>query len=190
MQRTTTLKLSVLSLLLLLAFAFSGSAAASDQWIHVKIDGGRDGEEVRVNLPLSLVSAAAALIPEEAHHEAEIALDDLQMSWGDLRKFWDEVKAAPEATFVTVQSRDETVKVRKEGDFLLVKTSERSERGTDVDIKFPLAVVDALLSGPDNTLNFEAALHALAAYGPGNLVSVHDGDSHVQVWIDDVNEAD
>ena len=104
--------------------------------------------------------------------------------------FWAEVKNAPEATFVTVESADETVKVRKEGDYLVIKTDERREGGSQVDAQFPLAVVDALLSGPEGTFNFAAALDALAAHGPGPLVTVRDGDETVRVWIDDRNEAE
>lgn len=182
------LKIATLTLLLLLASAFTGAAFA-DQWIHVKVND-RGDEEVTVNLPLSLLGAAAALIPEEVNHEASIAIDDMDMSWQDLMTFWEEVKAAPEATFVTVQSRDENIEVKKEGHFLLVRTVENSGSGADVNVKFPLAVVDALLSGPEGTLDFEAALYALAEHGEGNLVSVVDGDETVRIWIDDRETAD
>ncbi len=80
--------------------------------------------------------------------------------------------------------------VKKEGDFVLVKTTESSEDGSNVDVKFPLAVVDALLSGPEGTFDFVAAIQALADYGPGELVTVRDGNETVRVWIDDQNESD
>ena len=130
------------------------------------------------------------MIPDEVEADAQIAIDDLDMEWQDLMNLWNELRDAPEATFVTVESRDETVKVRKEGDFLVVKTTESNARGTQVDMQFPLAVVDALLSGPQGTFNFQGALQALADYGPGNLISVRDGDQTVRVWIDNQNEAD
>lgn len=164
--------------------------AAGDQWIHVKVRDSHGEEEVTVNLPLSLLSAAAQMIPEEVNSEAEIALDDINMSWSELRDFWNEVRDAPEATFVTVETRDENVEVKKEGRYILVRTTERGDRGADVNVRFPMEVVDALLSGPNGTLNFEAALHALAAHGPGNLVSIRDQDQSVDVWIDNKNTAD
>ena len=77
-----------------------------------------------------------------------------------------------------------------EGLYVLVETTEANEDGTSVDVKFPLAVVDALLSGPEGTLNFEAAINALAAEGDGHIVSIRDGDETVRVWIDDQNESD
>ena len=189
-----SLKNKALTLCLIAAFAFTGSAFAdSGKWIHIKVKDGGD-ENVTINLPLSLVNAAVALIPPEAqaeiHDEMEVAFDDLHMSWSDLRNLWEEVREAPEATFVTVQSRDETVVVRKEGSYLLVETAEANDRGAQVDVKFPLAVVDALLSGPDNTLDFQAALRVLADQGHGHLVSVRDGDETVKIWIDDIAEAE
>lgn len=193
-QSTPFRRQAVLFILIaLLAFVTVASASAAEKWIHIKVDDGKD-EQVTVNLPLSLVSSAAALIPsdvhEEIHGEMEVALDDLQLEWQELRDFWEEVKKAPEATFVTVQTRDEKVEVKKEGEYMLVKTTESTERGAQVDVKFPMRVVDALLSGPEGTLDFQAALNALAEEGPGHIVSVKDGDETVKIWIDDQNETD
>ena len=178
--------------ILILALLFAGSASA-EQWFHIKVEGSGD-EVVTVNLPLSLMKTAAAMIPDdvqtEVNDELRVQIDDLDMNWQDLRNFWEEVKASPEATYVTVQTRDENVAVKKEGNFLLVKTTESTENGTEVNIKVPLMVIDALFSGPDGTLDFSAALDALASYGPGHLVSVRDGDETVRIWIDDKNLAD
>jgi hypothetical protein len=182
------MKFKTFTTALILALAFSGSAFA-EKWFHVQVEGDGD-EKVSVNLPVSLMRSAAALIPNEANDEMHIAIDDLDMNWADLLTFWEEVKKAPEATFVTVETGDETVKVRKEGEFVIVKTTEAGKDGTQVDVTFPMAVIDALLSGPEGTLNFEGALDALAAYGPGTLVTVRDGDQSVRVWIDDQNEAE
>lgn len=183
------MKFRTLFLLLALTLTFSGNASA-DHWIHVEVKNPSADEHVTVNLPLSLMQAAAHLIPQEVDEDVHIAIDDLDMSWSELLAFWQEVKNAPEATFVTVQSKDETVKVRKEGDYVFVRTTESSEAGAKVDVQFPLAVIDALLSGPEGTLNFQGALQALADFGPGNLVTVKDGDETVRVWIDDQNEVE
>ena len=173
----------------LLAFTFT-AAAAADQWIHIKVENQRDEELVTINLPFSMLHAAVAMIPAQVKAEGELAIDDLDMNWDELMTLWSEIKNAPEATFVTVETRDEHVVVKKEGEFLLVQTTERSVRGADVDVKLPLTVVDALLSGPEGTFDFVAAIEALADYGPGELVTVRDGDDIVRVWIDDQNVAD
>ena len=175
--------------LLLLTLSFTGAAAA-DQWIHVKVENHDDDELVTVNLPFTLLNAAVAMISEEIKAEGELELDELDMDWNELMTLWGEIKNAPEATFVTVATQDEKVVVKKEGEFVRVQTTERSEDGADVDVKFPLTVVDALLSGPEGTFDFVAAIEALADYGPGELVTVRDGDETVRVWIDDRNETD
>ncbi len=174
---------------LIAALAMTGMAVA-DQWIHVEVENPRDGETVKINLPFSLMSAAVAMIPEDVRMDGELRIDDLDMDWQELMALWNEIKDAPDATFVTVESRDETVVVKKSGEYVLIKTTESTEHGADVDVKFPLAVVDALLSGPEGTFDFEAALQALSDYGPGELVTVRDGDETVKVWIDNQNEAD
>jgi hypothetical protein len=179
-------------LILALAFATAGFAADSDKWIHIKVDDGE--EQVMVNLPLTLVRAALAVIPaeiqEQANDEIELAFDELHLDGSELQEFWEAVKDAPEATFVSVRTKDEKIDVKKEGNFVLVKTTEVGENGTDINVKFPLAVIDGLLSGEPGTLNFEAAIEALAAEGDGHLVSIRDGDETVKIWIDDQNEAE
>lgn len=180
---------------LVFGITLTGSTAAfAEKWIHVKVNEKDDDTKVSVNLPMSLISAALAMIPEEVREEVdremEVALNDVPFTWDDLQTFWDELRNAPEATFVTVQTRDETVEVRKEGDYVLVTTTAKSsDDGTEVDVKFPLAVIDALFSGAEGTLNFQAALAALADEGNGHIVSVRDKDMSVKVWIDDQNEA-
>lgn len=176
-------------LLLALSLVFTGSAFA-ENWIHVKVENANDEEQVTINLPLSLMQAAVNMIPQDIDDDVNIAIDDFNMSWSDLRAFWHEVKKAPEATFVTVQSKEETVKVRKEGDYVYVRTTESTDQGAKVDVQFPLAVVDALLDSPDGSLNFQGAMQALADFGPGNLVSIQDGDETVRIWIDGQNEVD
>ena len=183
------MKHKTLFALVLFALTFTGAAAA-DQWIHLKVENQQDEELVTVNLPFSMLHAAVAMIPEEVKAEGEIAIEEMDMDWDDLMTLWSEIKDAPEATFVTVETRDEKVVVKKEGEFLMVQTDERTESGADVDIKMPLAVVDALLSGPEGTFDFVAALEALADYGPGELMTVRDGDETVRLWIDDQNESE
>lgn len=179
-----------------LSIATASFADTSQQWLHVKVEGA-DSERVSVNLPLALVESALALIPEdftqEMEGEIQVAIDDVNMDWKDLRAFWQSVKDTPEATFATVETKDERVVVKKEGRFLKVKTTESGENGTHVDVQLPIAVVDALFSGPEGTLNFPAAVKALAEQaenGSGHLVQVRDGDETVRVWIDNNDTAE
>ena len=177
----------------LLAALLTAPSLFAEQWIHVKVEG-NDDERVTVNLPISMVRSVAAMIPAdvqaEVNGEMRVAIDDLDMEWEQFRQFWQSVKDAPEATFATVQTRDESFEVKKEGEYLLVQTTESAANGAEIDVKLPMAVVDALFSGPEGTLDFAAALDALASHGAGHLVSIRDGDETVKVWIDDQNLAD
>ncbi len=54
----------------------------------------------------------------------------------------------------------------------------------------PFAVVDALLSGDEDKLDIEAAIHALVQEGEGELVTVTSDKDNVRVWVDSIAEAD
>jgi hypothetical protein len=86
-------------------------------------------------------------------------------------------------TFVTVQADDANVRVYKDGDYLMAVVDEHDD-GAQVNARIPLAVVDALLSGAEDELDIRAALEALVAHGPGELVTVNDDETQVRVWID------
>lgn len=194
-RTSKALHLILIALLTFTASTAFATAALAEKWIHIKVEEENDDTKVSVNLPMSLITAAMAMIPDEVRtdvdREVRIALDETPFHWDDLRTFWNELKKAPEATFVTVETRDQTVEVKKEGNYVLIKTTEiNSSRGTKVDVKFPLAVVDGLFSGPEGTLNFEAALNALAEEGDGHIVSVQDDRTNVRIWIDEQNESE
>jgi hypothetical protein len=169
------------------ALVAQAASAASPRFLHVKVEG-RDAEKVTVNLPLSLAQAAVAMIPPEALQDGNIKIDDQRFNWQQLQTLWNEIKYADVGEFIRIEGKDENVVVRKEGEFLVIKTTERRDKGTQVDVKLPFAVVDALLSGPEGTLNLNAALQALSEYDEGHLVSIESEDETVHVWIDDQNE--
>jgi hypothetical protein len=128
-----------------------------------------------------------------------------------LRAMWNAVKETEDSEFVTVESEDESVKVAKAGSFFVIKAVGRHtagdaesnggatgkggvERGKSrhetVDVKLPLDVVDALLSGPENELNLTAAIEALSKHDDSDLVLVNDEEETVRIWIDGRNSID
>ena len=180
----------VLAVAVVLTLALPLGAAASDRWFHVHVeDRSSGGAEVGVNLPLSLIESAVKLIPEEVSrelsNELQIELDDVGFSVDELRDLWSEIRDGDDATYVTLRDEDHNFEVRKAGDFLLVESDESSD--TQIDVRFPLPVIDALLAGPEGRLDFSAAIRALAEYDDGNMVTVHDRDTTVRVWIDSSN---
>lgn len=166
--------------------AFAGTAAAApDLWLHVKVDD--TGEKVTVNLPLSMIEKALPMIPEDAMEATKVVFDETEMTIEDLRQLWNDIKDQPDFTMVTVEGEGENVNVRKEGNYLLVNVREDGD--TQVDVRVPLTVVDALLSGQGEQLDMKGALQALAAHGEGELVTVNEDEETVRVWIDSQSES-
>lgn len=175
----------------LLVLGAGSAGAESNLWLHVRVDGDH-GERVSVNLPLSLVEKAIPMIPDEHLRDGEFVLDhhwggDHHLTIAELRELWNELKSTPDMTFVTVEDRDETVRVSKSDGYLRVHADESDET---VEVRIPESVVDALLSGEGESLNIRAAIEALAAHGEGELVTVTEDNEQVRVWIDRSAEAD
>jgi len=161
-------------------------AGSGDRWIHVRVDEqGRHGDKVRVNLPLSMVASILPNIEADDFHGGRIHLDGHD-EWDAprIRAIWKAAKDAPDGEFVVVEGEDEDVRVSRDKGFLLIKVDEHGRRGDKVDIKVPVTVVDALLSGEGDELNITAAIEALSEHSDVDLVSVIDDDSHVRIWVD------
>lgn len=169
--------------------ATAGSAVAADMWLHVRVDE-QDGARVKVNLPITMIEKALAMVPEEHLHDGVIHIDalDNHMSATEMRELWTEIKNGPDMTYVTVEESDETVKIWKESGYLRVHVRELDDE--EVSVRVPLTVMDALLSGGENELDVEAAVAALAQQGEGELVTVTGRDESVRIWVDQIAEAD
>ncbi|RPJ58400.1 MAG: hypothetical protein EHM23_17700 [Acidobacteria bacterium] len=160
--------------------------AQSKQWLHVRVDTPKKGgETINVNIPLALAETVLPLIKEKEISGGKIRFDEKDITTQDLRKIWQTVKEQGNAEYVTVQTADTHLRVAMEGQYLIVRTDEASK--SQVQVTLPTRVVDALLSGPDDTLDLLAAIRALQESGTKELVSIKDDETNVKVWIDDVN---
>jgi len=181
----------------------AGSAAAADRWVHVRvIENGEDGERVRINIPLSLAEKVLPTIKADKLREGKIRVGELTTDQVDLHALLEAVRDAQDNEYVTVDSRHETIRVAKSGGFMLIKVQEGQAEGSktshdsarkhssNVDIKIPFPVVEALLSGGKDEINVLAAIHALGNYQNIDLVTVNDEDSTVRIWVDSRNVAD
>ena len=106
--------------MLLWVVAAPASAAASDRWFHVRVDDrSTGGAEVSVNLPLNLIEMALNMIPEEfsqeVSDEVQVELNDAGFDVSQLRDLWNEIRDGQDATYLTVDSDEANVAVRKEG---------------------------------------------------------------------------
>jgi len=171
--------------LFVLTFAAAvATARGEDRWLHVKVDDtDREGEKVRVNVPLSL---AEKVLPCIHAHDLEGGKVKIRgnVDGVDLRALVDAIRGAGE--FVTVEDRHEHVRVAKVGGDLLIKVREDHDR-SKVDVKVPFTVVEALLSGGSDELDITAGLRALTAQGDTELVTVNDHSQTVRIWVDSRN---
>jgi hypothetical protein len=180
-------RVALLGLAIFTLIAFSAQSATKE-WLHIHVDETKnDPAKVRINIPLSLVEVMVPLIEEEAIKDGNIKINDKDFNTQELKKIWAAIKDEGDAEFLSVEKRGENVRVFTQGKFLMVQSTKDIEG--KVNIKIPLAIVDAMLSGSDDRLNLAAGVKALRDSGVRELVTVESDDSKVLVWIDDKNIA-
>ena len=81
----------------------------------------------------------------------------------------------------------------KKGGILIVHVVDHEKNKTSptqVEVRVPMPVVEALLSSNGNELDVLAAVKALAHQSGSGLVSVEDGNEHVRIWVDTNSASD
>jgi hypothetical protein len=173
---------------LLALSTMAGAADGGGAWVHVRVEEAQKESKVAVNLPFSLVQAALAAAPQEVVKEGRIQIPGHEdgLSVTQMRAIWKELKATGAAELVRAESKEQTVRVAREGDHLVVRVDNAKDK-QQVSVDVPVAVVDALLSGEGETLDIKSALKAIETMR-GDLVHVTGTDANVRVWIDDRNQ--
>ena len=181
----------VFSFTLLLLLLITPLALAEDLWLHVRVqDGSESGETVRINLPYNLLETVLPMIRDEHFQGGTIRLDQTDLDKVDIKALIQAVTDSPDGEYVTVDGDDEKVQVVKRGEFLLVHVVDDDE--TKVEVKLPMSVAQALVDSEatkDGELNLLAAIRELGKFR-GDLVTVHDGDNFVRIWIDNDSQAE
>ena len=167
-------------------------ASTHDRWLHVRVTNpGRNEESVRVNIPLELAEKVLPTINKDRLHSGRVRFDDIDCHGVDLRALLDAVRTSKDGEFVTVQNKDSDVRVAKRNGTLFVHVFEKNRpKKSEVEVKVPMRVVDALLSAGKDELDLVAGLHALSAQGDTEFVSVKDEENTVRVWLDSKNVSD
>lgn len=168
------------------------SAAKQDRWLHVRVENPESKDEtVRINVPLELAEKILPTIDRDRLHSGKVKVDRLDCHGVDLHALLDAVRSSKDGEFVTVQSKDSDVRVAKQGSYFFVHVLDREHsRRSRVEVKVPMKVVDALLSGDKDELDLVAGLRALSAQGDTELVSVKDEENTVRIWLDSKNVSD
>jgi hypothetical protein len=127
-------------------------------------------------------------------HNGKVTIDQAHLNDVDLHALMTAVRNAKDGEYVTVQGSDQDVRVAKQGGHLFVHVKDKSRgdnsKHSEVEIKIPMHVIDALLSAGKDELDIVAALHALGQQGDTELVSVKDSENTIRVWLDSKNVGD
>ncbi|HXM96092.1 MAG TPA: hypothetical protein VOA64_17865 [Candidatus Dormibacteraeota bacterium] len=170
----------------------TSKSAAPDRWLHIRVvNSDSKGETVRVNVPLELAEKVLPTINKERLQHGKVKIDQARLNDVDLHSLMDAIHSAKDGEYVTVLGADQDLRVAKQGGQLLVhvldKSGNHKSKNSQVEIKMPMNVVDALFSAGKDELDIVAALHALSTQGDTELVSVKDKDNTVRIWLDSKN---
>jgi hypothetical protein len=170
----------------------SASSKAHDRWLHVRVTNPNSNDEtVRVNVPLELAEKVLPTINKDRLRNGKVKFSEIDCHGVDVHALLDAVRSSSDGEFVTVQDKESDVRVLKRNGYLFVNVSEKGHpKRSQVEVKIPMKVVDALLSSGKDELDLVAGLHALSTQGDTELVSVKEEDNSVRVWLDSKNESD
>jgi hypothetical protein len=170
-----------------LALAAALPAAALERgepWLHLAVDEAPPGDaRVRVNLPLSLVEAVLALVPEAEAREVRVVFDDADVSLAELEAAWRRL-GRRSGTLLTVDEPRHRTVISRRGGYLVIDNHDRRRGDERVVVRISAPVVDALLAGRGDTLDLAGAVRALAAAGAGEITADSDDGDRVRIWVD------
>lgn len=116
------------------------------------------------------------------HRQLDICFDR-DVPAETLRQAFAEVRQGADGTDVTRTIEDDKVTFRKEGETLLVRIERGEDADKSVSLRVPISLADAIVS-EDRDLDADAILAGLRSLGKGDLVDVHDRDTHVKIWLE------
>ncbi len=164
-----------------------GAGAVGDgAWLHVRVEEGAKQSKVNVNLPLGVVEAVLqGPRPTRSRSTGASSFGHEKdgMKIDDARRAWEELKNAGDVDFVTIEDKDQKVRVSRQGSLVVVKV-EGAPGHDQVSVEVPVEVVDALLSGEGEELNVAAAL---ASFRSGAVTSCGSSTRtrRYAIWIDE-----
>lgn len=181
-----------IAVILMTPVARPQSTSAGDRWLHVRVSNPESKEEtVRVNVPLELAEKVLPTINKDRLQHGRVRVDQIDCHGVDLQALVAAVRTSKDGEFVTVQNKDSDVRVAKQNGYLFVHVFDKnSPKKSQVEVKMPMKVVDALFSAGKDELDLVAALHALSSQGDTELVTVKDRENNVRVWLDSKNLSD
>jgi hypothetical protein len=164
----------------------AGFALAADdtRWINVHVTEHMEGTNVEVHLPLSLVLSVLRSVDVDNFHHGHVDLDldhDVDVDWQEL---FAAVKDAPDGQFVTVDSPDAQVSVRKEGGTLFIDVDEIDGENAKVKVQVPVEFMEAMTVNDESQIDVAALLESFDSFPNGDIVTVTSDEANVRVWIE------
>jgi hypothetical protein len=167
----------------------SSTSARGERWLHVRVvSSNSKGETVRINVPLELAEKVLPAIDHDRLHNGKVRISCIDCDGVDVRTIFEAVRNSKDGEFVTVQSNDADISVmKKDGQLHVHVHDKKRSKDAQIEVKVPMKVVEALLSGSKDELDIVAGLHALAGQSDVELVSVKDDENTIRVWLDSKN---
>jgi hypothetical protein len=182
---------------LLSALAMAGSHG---KWINVHVRQASEKTTVDVRLPLDFIALAIDAVdtPEfkhgkvrinfhsrgdavEGEGEVEVRNSRPDVNWVPLLK---KMKDLPQGEYVKVDSPDAKVSIRRTGDLFLIHVVEQKDEKTTVDVRLPVALLDAVSVDENQDLDVKAFVAQLDKLDTGDLVRVTGDDADVRIWVE------
>lgn len=175
-------KITVLAATFILIAGFA-LATEETRWVNVNVTEHGEGTNVEVHLPLNLVLSVLKSVDVDNFHRGHIDLDidDADVDWAEI---FAAVKDAPDGQFVTVNSPDANVSVRKQGGTLLIDVNEIEGDHGNVKVTVPVEFMDALSINESSQIDVAALLESFDRLPNGDLVTVESDEANVRVWIE------
>lgn len=175
-------RITAIAAIIILATGFA-VASEDTRWVNVKVTEHSEGTNVEVHLPLNLVLSVIKSVDVENFHRGHVDLDidDVDIDWVEMLAA---VKNAPDGQFVTVDSPDANVSVRKEGGTFFIDVDEIDGENAKVKVQLPVEFMDAIYINEESQIDVAAMLESFDKFPNGDIVTVESSDADVRVWIE------
>ena len=162
----------------------TSAAMAQDRWLHIRVQEADMADyAVSINMPLTAVEAFLSHSELDDLRDGKLHLGDhAEFDGVDLHEILLALRDAPDSEFITIRSRDDSVRVAKDSGYLLVHVDDR--RGDRVRVRIPMEVVDVLIDAEGEDVDVVRLLDALAVLDGTDLISVDSDETRVRIWID------
>lgn len=162
----------------LMALMITPAALAQEAFLRfemISYESGESPTEVKLRIPLSLISAMSSQI-EEAISEVEMEHDNI-----DLRVLWAEIRAAGPNDYVEINSEDTKLKISTTETHVRIVASD--DELQQVTAEIPLALGDLLFGSPDD-ISVEELIATLSTFTDQPLLTVEGDRIEASAWIE------